>query len=165
MRIETMSATGFLEASYKAAANSAARPAFKEILQELSRSPAAKQKLVFELLTMIPRLIDSRQDPSEAFLWGTRWRRSIEAPNIPEYLALLEDAVVRYFEAIRSLPVGVDIHPWVLPLGLGLTAIGELDTPRYTRVLNALRQRCGNPAMDPRKRILEAAISDGEERE
>ena len=165
MAIEDITAQEFLDATWFACGNSAAKPAYKQTLEELKRSPATKQKLVFELLAMIPKLIDSRQAPSDAFLWAARWRRCVEPPRIPEYLAMLESAVTRYFEAIRTLPADVDVHPWVLPLGVGLDAISELDGPGYTRFLNALQQECGDPATDPRKHILDAAISDGKRRD
>src|SRR4029077_18939019 len=160
MAVEGITAQEFLEATRFAVGNSAAKPAYKQTLEELRRTPAIKQKLVFEFLAMIPRLIDSRQDPSDAFLWAVRWRPSIEQSKVPQYLALLEGALRRYFEAIRTLPVDVGVHPWMLPLALGLSAIRDLDGPRYTGFLNLLKQQCGEPTTDPRWHILQAAISE-----
>jgi hypothetical protein len=160
MPIDRLTAAEFLENSYKAAGNSESRTGFKQALKELSRSPAVKQRLAFELLAMVPGLIASRQDPSEAILWGVRWRRALEPAKVPDYLALLEQAIIAYFAAIRTLPVGVGIHPWVMPLGLGLAAISDMDAPRYAHVLTALEKECGDRTTDPRKYILEAAISE-----
>ena len=95
MSIHDMTALEFLDGLYHAVTNSAEKAAFKVTSEELNHSPQTQQRYPLELLAMVPRMIDSRQDPSKAIFWGCRWRHSVEPPRIAEYLELLEEALRR----------------------------------------------------------------------
>ncbi len=156
MEIEHVTASEFLDRTHTAVANSAAKPAFKQFLDQLKNSPTTRQKLVFEFLVMASRLLESRGDPADAILWAVRWRTSVEEARLPEYLAQLEKLVIQYFGVSGGGISGRRGCPQVLTLAIALGAVRDTDKGRFRELMASLRHECSGS--DHRLEILEEAV-------
>jgi hypothetical protein len=71
--VEHITVPEYFEASARASANSADGPAFKHIHEELKRLPDTRQRLVFEVLPLVWKSLESGIEPTLETCVATWW--------------------------------------------------------------------------------------------
>jgi hypothetical protein len=153
MSIEHITASEYLDAANRAAANGVDRIPFAQTVKELEGFPGTKQRLAFEFLAMALRVLEVKDDPSGLVSLAACWTGSVEEPRRAEFATLMEKIVLRYIEILGQRgnhPNG--IHPFVLTFTMGLLVIREFDQRRFLALLEQLKRQCGDS--DPRRAII-----------
>lgn len=106
-----ITAQDYWDFSASAAANGADKPAFKHLCAELDKSPAAKERLAIEMLTLTLQSIEKGKPSWGLAAMGTFFGNSLPAPKPVTVLHLLENILVCSIELMaKSQEVRSDGH-------------------------------------------------------
>lgn len=168
--IENLTAFEFLEASARANRNSADRPVFKRILEELSGLPETRQRLALQLLSLAWQALEGGADSAfEMILFGCR-SVSMQPERLPEYTAWLEKIILRSFDLRKQLPNAPDaLGTFGMTLSMTLRALGVTDRDQFVRVLGTLKRQGGRAELDARWAVIDdvekSVLHPGEQRQ
>ena len=147
--VENITAAEYLEAAEKADCNGADKPAFRHIQEELRQHPEAQQRLAREMLPTIWNCLEqgiAPPIPAEAAGW---FFHANPSRGLSENIAWLEKCILRCFE-LQSQKQG----RFVKALLTMLMTLWRIDRPRFTAMMETLRNQAGESGRDP-YRIIE----------
>lgn len=153
--VADITAAEFLAAGDKAARNAVDRPAFDYILDQLTRLPKTRERLVFELFQLVWQTLERREDPPLQPLMLAFCYTPRGPARLAEYTAWLEKIVLRCVELRRQLPAPPGDHgPFSLEISWGLIALRRVAPTRFTALLRDLKEQGADPALDPRWKVI-----------
>jgi len=164
-QIELITVSGYLDAAAKARINGADKPVFDHINSQLEKMPQTQRRLVFELLPLIWRSLESGDDAMELVIFTARWSRSITSHAVAEYASWVEKISFRCFELLGQRS-DAPRDPFMLSMSLCwmLRSLSRVDRDRFANVFKSLKMQCGDANHDTRLEIL-ASVEDSTERD
>ncbi len=153
--VEDITAAEFLAAGDKAARNAVDRPAFDYILDQLTRLPETRERLVFDLLQLAWQTLKRGEDPPLPPLMLAFCYTPREPARLAEYIAWLKRIILRCVELRRQLPASPGEHgPFSLEISWGLIALRRVSPTRFAALLRRLKKQGADPALDPRWKVI-----------
>ncbi len=135
--IEDITASEYLDACARAAANGPDKLVLRHICDELKRFPATRARLAIELLTMAKHSLDQNDDAFSLIGIGAQFGDLIDAVRLAEFIGLLESIIHQSVNLMAQYSLPPSQHPFGMGLSMAILALKRADPSR----LAAIRER------------------------
>jgi hypothetical protein len=152
--VEHITASAYIAASTRAAANGPDKPLFRHISNELKRFPATRSRLAIELLTMAKHSLDQNDDAGSLIRMVAGFGDSIEPARLPEFIELLEAIIHRSLTLIAQSSLPPSRRMYGYGLDLAIMVMHRTDPSRLTAIRDKLAAQSENEGQRNYQNVL-----------